>query len=109
MTTKQEWLERLAHTRQELLASVDGLSATGWASGEVLPGWTVQDTLAHIAAWETRVATLLPDLLSDNGIRVAGVEVDCAAQREGNGRLHPQVPGRMDEEEHHRGRQLRHP
>jgi uncharacterized damage-inducible protein DinB len=76
MTTKQEWLERLAHTRQELLASIDGLSATGWATGEMLPGWTVQDTLAHIAAWETRVATLLPDLLSDNGMRVVGAEVE---------------------------------
>ena len=76
MTTQQEWLECLAHTRQELLASIDGLSATGWATGEMLPGWTVQDTLAHIAAWETRVATLLPDLLSDNGMRVVGVEVE---------------------------------
>lgn len=77
MTTKQEWLERLAHKREELLASLNGISQAGWTTDEVLPGWTAQDVLAHVVAWETRVATLLPDLLSDSGMRAAGVEVDA--------------------------------
>jgi len=63
---KQEWLERLAFKREELLMSVEGLSQAGWTTGEVLPGWTAKDVLAHIAAWETRVATYLPDLLADS-------------------------------------------
>jgi uncharacterized damage-inducible protein DinB len=77
MTKKQEWQDRLASKRQELLASLDGLSATGWTSGEVSPGWTAQDALAHIVAWETRAATLLPDLLSDNGMSIVSVEADA--------------------------------
>ena len=63
--SKQDWLERLAFKREELLMSVEGLSQAGWTTGEVLPGWTAKDVLAHIAAWETRVATYLPDLLAD--------------------------------------------
>ena len=65
--SKQEWLERLAFKREELLMSVAGLSQVGWTTGEVLPGWSAKDVLAHIAAWETRVATYLPDLLADSG------------------------------------------
>jgi uncharacterized damage-inducible protein DinB len=78
--SKQEWLERLAFKREELLMSVEGLSQIGWTMDEVLPGWTAKDVLAHIAAWETRVATYLPDLLADSGRRwnggPVGVEAD---------------------------------
>ena len=75
--SKQEWLERLAFKRKELLMSVEGLSQAGWTAGEVSPGWTAKDVLAHIAAWETRVATGLPDLLADRGTRLVGVEADA--------------------------------
>jgi len=76
MTTKHEWLERLAFKREELLASLDGLSEAGWAR-EMLPGWTAQDVLAHLAAWETCVATHVPDLLAGQGQRIVCVEVDA--------------------------------
>jgi uncharacterized damage-inducible protein DinB len=75
--SKQEWLERLAFERQELLMSLQDLSQAGWTIGEVLPGWTAKDILAHIAAWETRVAASLPDLLADHGARLVGVEADA--------------------------------
>jgi len=75
--SRQDWLERLAFKREELLMSVEGLSQAGWTTGEVLPGWTAKDVLAHIAAWETRVATYLPDLLADNGMHIVGVEADA--------------------------------
>jgi uncharacterized damage-inducible protein DinB len=76
MSKKEEWLQQLASKREELLASMDGLSEAGWTAGQVSPGWTAKDVLAHFAAWETRVATHLPDLLADQGMRLAGVEVD---------------------------------
>jgi uncharacterized damage-inducible protein DinB len=75
--SKQDWLERLSFKREELLMSVKGLSLDGWTTGEVLPGWTAKDVLAHITAWETRVATYLPDLLADNGMHIVGVEADA--------------------------------
>jgi uncharacterized damage-inducible protein DinB len=75
--SKQDWLERLAFKREELLMSVEGLSQTGWTMDEVLPGWTAKDVLAHIAAWETRVAKHLPDLLADNGMHIVGAEADA--------------------------------
>ena len=75
--SKQEWLERLAFKRQELLMSAKGLSQAGWTTGEVLPGWTAKDVLAHIAAWETCVAASLPDLLADQGTHLVDVEVDA--------------------------------
>ncbi len=77
MPTKDEWLARLTFERDELLASVDGISQMGWATGEVLPGWTARDVLAHIAAWETRVADELPRLLADGGMEIIGVEADA--------------------------------
>jgi len=75
--SKQDWLERLSFKREELLMSVKGLSLDGWTTGEVLPGWTAKDVLAHITAWETHVATYLPDLLTDNGMHIVGVEADA--------------------------------
>ena len=74
--SKQEWLERLAFKREELLMSVEGLSQAGWTTSEVLPGWTAKDVLAHMAAWEMHVAKHLPDLLVDNGLHIVGVEAD---------------------------------
>ncbi len=74
--SKQEWLERLIFKREELLMSMAGLGQAGWTTGEVLPGWSAKDVLAHIAAWETRVATYLPDLLADNGMHIVGAEAD---------------------------------
>jgi len=74
--SKQEWLIRLASSRDELLASFDGLSRSGWMN-QVLPDWTAKDVLAHIAAWETRVAMYLPDLLADNGMRIVSVQPDA--------------------------------
>lgn len=75
--SKQKWLERLAFKRDELLASLDGISRAGWTTGQASPGWTAKDVLAHMAAWETRVAAHLPDLLADQGMRIAGVEADA--------------------------------
>ncbi len=77
MSKKEQGLERLTDRRKELLASCDGLSQEGWTTGELLPGWTAKDVLAHIAAWETRVARHLPDLLAGHGMRIVGVEADA--------------------------------
>jgi len=41
------------------------------------PGWTAKDVLAHIVAWEVRVATHLPDLLADRGMSMLVSEVDA--------------------------------
>jgi len=75
--SKQDWLERLAFKREELLMSVEGLSQTGWTTSEVSPGWTAKDVLAHIAAWETRVAVHFPDLLTDDGMHILSVEAEA--------------------------------
>jgi len=77
VTNKEEWLERIEFKREELLTSIGGLSGAAWTTGEVAPGWTAKDVLAHIVAWETRVATHLPDLLADQGMRIVGVEPDA--------------------------------
>ncbi len=88
MPTKEEWLQRITYKRAALLASMDGIGQAGWAM-HVSPGRTAQDVLAHIAAWETRVAAHLPALLANCGMSVVGVEADTfnaeqVALRQGN-------------------------
>ncbi len=77
MVSKEEWLGRIRYKRGELLTSIEGLSGAAWTTGEVVPGWTAKDVLAHMVAWETRVATHLPDLLADQGMELVGVEADA--------------------------------
>ena len=77
MTNTEQWLYKIAYKRDELLDSLDGLSGAAWTTGEAAPDWTAKDVLAHIAAWEVRAATHLPDLLAGRGMSMVGVEADA--------------------------------
>jgi hypothetical protein len=77
MTNTEQWLQKIAYKRDELMDSFDGLYGATWTAGEVSPGWTAKDVLAHIVAWKVRVAAHLPDLLADRGMGLVGVEADA--------------------------------
>lgn len=51
----RELLIRLAAARATLKDSLAGLSDRQLTQGEVIPGYTVQDLLGHLAAWDQEV------------------------------------------------------
>lgn len=53
-------LEELSHTRGALLGAIAGLDAAALDRKGVVGSWSIKNTLAHIAAWEDRVAHTLP-------------------------------------------------
>jgi uncharacterized damage-inducible protein DinB len=77
VTNTEQWLQKIAYKRDELLDSFDGLGGATWTTDEATLGWTAKDVLAHIVAWEVRVATHLPDLLDNRGMSMVGVEADA--------------------------------
>lgn len=48
-------LTGLSRARATLTASIDGLTDRQMTSGEVVPGYTVQDLLGHLAAWDHEI------------------------------------------------------
>ncbi len=56
---KEDILDELKAARQELLAAIDGLTSEQMLIPGAVGVWSVKDTLAHIAAWESELVTAL--------------------------------------------------
>jgi hypothetical protein len=57
--TKSELLERINQGRKELTQVIKRLSEAELVTPDPQTGWTIKDHLAHLAAWEIGIATLL--------------------------------------------------
>lgn len=74
----RELLADLAAARAELRASYAGLSEARQTQGEVKPGYTVRDILAHLAAWDREVlATLESHLYEERPYQMALASVEA--------------------------------
>lgn len=76
---RQLLFDRLANARAELLGQLLGIEGQDLTQTKVLNGWTVQDVLAHIAAWDRWQHRQMERMLAGEGPDMAAVEdVDAA-------------------------------
>jgi uncharacterized damage-inducible protein DinB len=59
MKSKHKLLDDLEAARVELLLTIEGLSEQEMVRPGVVGEWSVKDTLAHIAAWDKEIRTVV--------------------------------------------------
>lgn len=68
-------LTRLAQARATLQASIEGLTDRQMTSGEVIPDFTVQDLLGHLAAWDHELLAAIEAYLNGGPAYHADMEI----------------------------------
>lgn len=74
--------DRLAQSRQELLATLDELAADELAQRPVTDGWSVQDVVAHLASAERGHQQVIVALLAGRDTHQPGFDLDAFNQAE---------------------------
>lgn len=65
MTMLPIYVQGWKESGDAVLALADGLTPAQWATPTDLPGWTVQDVVAHLGHLEAVLSGLIPDVASD--------------------------------------------
>lgn len=69
-------LARLSQARATLKESINGLTDRQMAAGDAIPGYTVQDLLGHLAAWDHEILAAIEAYL--NGAPPYRADMDMA-------------------------------
>lgn len=66
-TTREALFEKIEHSYTQLLRLYRSVPVTALIEPTLANGWSVKDTLAHIATWEWRCASLLNEAHDTDG------------------------------------------
>lgn len=70
---KSEVIAALAEGREKFLQAIEGLPEGAMLEPGVVEEWSVKDVLAHLAAWEAELVTLLAQARQGQKPRYAGI------------------------------------
>ncbi|MBI1877560.1 MAG: ClbS/DfsB family four-helix bundle protein [Chloroflexi bacterium] len=76
-TTLEAIIEKIEHSYTQILRLYRSVPITALIEPALANGWSVKDTLAHIAAWEWRCASLLNEAHRTDGPLKAMPDVDA--------------------------------
>ncbi len=71
---KVQVLEQIRQARQELVAALFGLPDEGLVRPFAIGHWSIKDTLAHLAAWQSEIITSLAKLSPKDAPNIVEIE-----------------------------------